>query len=83
MTGTKNNNNGSDETQKTKLSFEDADESMYDGGDNNADVADDITSADYYFDSYSHFGKIIELSLYTFAFFMLSYSLQCSYSVSI
>ncbi|CAH8262767.1 unnamed protein product [Arabidopsis lyrata] len=56
MTSTKNNNNGSDETQKTKLHFEDADESMYDGGDNNADVADDITSADYYFDSYSHFG---------------------------
>ncbi|KAG7584420.1 Protein arginine N-methyltransferase [Arabidopsis suecica] len=56
MTRTENNHNGSDETQKTKLSFEDADESMYDGGDNNADVADDITSADYYFDSYSHFG---------------------------
>jgi protein arginine N-methyltransferase 1 len=56
MTSTENNNNGSDETQTTKLHFEDADESMHDGDDNNADVADDITSADYYFDSYSHFG---------------------------
>lgn len=57
MTSTKNNHNeqesnGSDQNQNTKLRFEDADESMCD-----ADVADDITSADYYFDSYSHFGK--------------------------
>ncbi|ESQ50338.1 hypothetical protein EUTSA_v10002025mg [Eutrema salsugineum] len=47
--------NGSDQNQNTKLRFEDADELMCDAGDN-ADVADDITSADYYFDSYSHFG---------------------------
>lgn len=54
MAGTKNNHNeqGSDQNQNTKLPFEDADETMCD-----ADVADDITSADYYFDSYSHFGN--------------------------
>ncbi|KAF8053728.1 hypothetical protein N665_1379s0010 [Sinapis alba] len=54
MASTKNNHNeqGSEQTQNTKLPFKDADESMCD-----ADVADDTTSADYYFDSYSHFGK--------------------------
>lgn len=49
--------NGSDQNQNTKLRFEDADESMCDAGTDNADVSDDITSADYYFDSYSHFGN--------------------------
>lgn len=54
MASTKNNHNeqGSDQNQNTKLPFEETDETMCD-----ADVADDITSADYYFDSYSHFGK--------------------------
>lgn len=35
------------------------DESMFDAGESadTADVTDDTTSADYYFDSYSHFGK--------------------------
>ena len=67
MAGTKNNHNeqGSDQNQNTKLPFEDADETMCD-----ADVADDITSADYYFDSYSHFGNkktfIFEASLIVF-----------------
>ena len=52
MAGTRNNHNEQGSDQHTKLPFEDVDETMCD-----ADVADDITSADYYFDSYSHFGK--------------------------
>ncbi|CAN7015031.1 unnamed protein product [Brassica rapa subsp. trilocularis] len=56
----------------TKIRFEDADEdetaqgsaeaataqdeSMCDAADSTTDAADDTTSADYYFDSYSHFG---------------------------
>lgn len=68
-----NNHNGSEQSQKTKLHYEDAaDESMYDGDNNNADVADDVTSADYYFDSYSHFGKkYSKFSLCTFDSFIL------------
>ncbi|KAF3602949.1 hypothetical protein F2Q69_00033229 [Brassica cretica] len=53
----------------TKIRFEDAegsgfeaaqDESMCEAGESTdaAEVTDDTTSADYYFDSYSHFGKI-------------------------
>ena len=58
----------------TKIRFEDADEdeaaqgsaeaataqdeSMCDAADGTTEMADDTTSADYYFDSYSHFGKM-------------------------
>ncbi|KAL0758464.1 hypothetical protein Bca101_074614 [Brassica carinata] len=58
MAGTKNNHNEQGSDQHTNLPFEDVDETMCD-----ADVADDITSADYYFDSYSHFG-IHEVSVF-------------------
>lgn len=77
MASTKNNHNeqesnGSDQNQSTKLRFEDGDESMCDAGGDNADVADDITSADYYFDSYSHFGKKSLKFHVLFTFFMFS-----------
>ncbi|KAH0935782.1 hypothetical protein HID58_012899 [Brassica napus] len=64
----------------TKIRFEDADEDetaqgsaeaataqdepMCDAADITTDAADDTTSADYYFDSYSHFGKMNPCALW-------------------
>ncbi|KAF3486769.1 hypothetical protein F2Q69_00057645 [Brassica cretica] len=64
----------------TKIRFEDADEdeaaqgsaeaataqdeSMCDAADGTTETTDDTTSADYYFDSYSHFGKMNPCALW-------------------
>lgn len=77
MAATKNNHNELGSDQHTKLPFEDVDETMCD-----ADVADDITSADYYFDSYSHFGKKKPFKLSSLKLLSLFSSPQSVNSVS-
>jgi protein arginine N-methyltransferase 1 len=69
-----NNTNNMDNNNSNHLRFQDADEVIEDAGETSnldqsmggcdLDDSNDKTSADYYFDSYSHFGNFNKVTIF-------------------